>query len=77
MLVLSRKRNESIIVGPVGGYEVNIVVVDIRGDTVRLGIEAPKEVPVHRREVYDAIQRTEGHAPIHRGRDNGQEKEAS
>lgn len=53
MLVLSRKCNESIVIGE--GIEV--VIVAIRGDKVRLGIEAPKEVPVHRREVYDSIQR--------------------
>lgn len=53
MLVLSRKRNESIMIGD----GVKIVVVDIRGDKVRLGIEAPKEIPVHRQEVYDAIRR--------------------
>ena len=55
MLVLSRKKNESIVID----NDITIVVVDIRGDKVRLGIEAPKEVPVHRREVYDAIQRNE------------------
>jgi carbon storage regulator len=37
--------------------DITIVVVEIRGDKVRLGVEAPKEVPVHRREVYDAIHR--------------------
>ncbi len=51
MLVLSRKKNESIIIND----DITIVVVEIRGDKVRLGVEAPKEVPVHRREVYDAI----------------------
>ena len=51
MLVLSRKRDESICVG----NDIRVTVVDLRGDKVRLGIEAPKEVPVHRREVYDAI----------------------
>lgn len=55
MLVLSRKKNESIIVGS-GPNAVTIMVVEIRGDKVRLGIEAPKDVSVHRREVYDAIQ---------------------
>ena len=55
MLVLSRKRNESIVIND----DITIVVVEIRGDKVRLGIEAPKEVPVHRREVYDAIKRGE------------------
>ena len=53
MLVLSRKKNESIVIN----NDITIVVVEIRGDKVRLGIEAPKEVPVHRREVYDAIKR--------------------
>ncbi|REJ68668.1 MAG: carbon storage regulator [Planctomycetota bacterium] len=53
MLVLSRKKNESIIIDD----KITIVVVEIRGDKVRLGVEAPKEVPVHRREVYEAIQR--------------------
>jgi carbon storage regulator len=53
MLVLSRQRDESIIIGD----NIVITVVDIRGDKVRLGIDAPKEIPVHRQEVYDAIQR--------------------
>lgn len=55
MLVLSRKKNESIVIND----DITIVVVEIRGDKVRLGVEAPKEVPVHRREVYDAIKRNE------------------
>ncbi|NLF10027.1 MAG: carbon storage regulator CsrA [Pirellulaceae bacterium] len=53
MLVLSRHRDESIIIGD----NVVVTIVDIRGDKVRLGIEAPSEVPVHRREVFEAIQR--------------------
>ncbi len=53
MLVLSRQKDESIIIGD----DVEIVIVDVRGDKVRLGITAPKDIPVHRREVYDAIQR--------------------
>ena len=53
MLVLSRHRDESIIIGD----NITITVVDIRGDKVRLGIAAPTEVPVHREEVYQAIQR--------------------
>ena len=53
MLVLSRKKNESIVIN----NDITIVVVEIRGtDKVRLGVEAPKEVPVHRREVYEAIR---------------------
>jgi carbon storage regulator len=52
MLVLSRQRDESIMIGE----NVVVTIVDIRGDKVRLGIEAPVEIPVHRREVYEAIQ---------------------
>jgi carbon storage regulator len=55
MLVLSRKKNESIVIDD----NIKIVVVEIRGDKVRLGIEAPKEIPVHRREVYEAILRAQ------------------
>ena len=53
MLVLSRQKDESIMIGD----NVEITIVDVRGEKVRLGINAPREVPVHRREVYDAIQR--------------------
>ena len=53
MLVLSRQKDESIVIGD----DVEITIVDVRGDKVRLGITAPKSIPVHRREVYDAIQR--------------------
>lgn len=53
MLVLSRHRDESIMIGD----DVVITIVDIRGDKVRLGIQAPTEIPVHRQEVYEAIQR--------------------
>lgn len=56
MLVLSRKKNESIIIND----DIIITVVEIRGDKVRLGIQAPASVSVHRREVYEAIH---GHAP--------------
>jgi len=55
MLVLSRKKDESIVIN----NDITIVVVEIRGDKVRLGVEAPKEVPVHRREVFEAISRGE------------------
>lgn len=53
MLVLSRKRDEQIVIAD----HITITVVDIRGDKVRLGIEAPRDVSVHRQEVYAAIQR--------------------
>ncbi len=51
MLVLSRKKDEAIVIND----NITIVVVEIRGDKVRLGIEAPREVPVHRQEVFEAI----------------------
>ena len=51
MLVLSRKRNESIVIDG----SIVITVVEIRGDKVRLGIEAPREVPIHRQEIFAAI----------------------
>ena len=53
MLVLSRQRDQTIMIGD----DIEITVVDIRGDKVRLGITAPKSVPVHRKEVYEAIRR--------------------
>ena len=52
MLVLSRKRNESIVIDD----HIVITVVEVRGDKVRLGIEAPREVPIHRSEVHEAIR---------------------
>jgi carbon storage regulator len=59
MLVLSRKKNESIVIN----NDITVTVVEIRGDKVRLGIVAPKEVPVHRQEVYDAIHSQAGAPP--------------
>lgn len=56
MLVLMRERGEKIIIND----NIVITVVDVRGDKVRLGIEAPQSVPIHRREVYEAIQREQG-----------------
>lgn len=53
MLVLSRHRDESIIIGD----DIVVTIVDIRGDKVRLGINAPQDVPVHRQEVFEAIKR--------------------
>lgn len=52
MLVLTRKRDESIMIGD----EIKITVVDVRGDQVKLGIEAPRHIPVHREEIYREIQ---------------------
>lgn len=59
MLVLSRKKNESIVVDDA----IVITIVEIRGDKVRLGIEAPREVPIHRSEVHAAIQAAEIYVP--------------
>ena len=53
MLVLSRKVDEKIMIGD----EIIFTLIDIRGDKVRIGIDAPKHIPVHREEVYQAIQR--------------------
>jgi carbon storage regulator len=53
MLVLSRQRDETIMIGD----DIEVTVVDIRGDKVRLGINAPREISVHRKDVYDAIRR--------------------
>ena len=55
MLVLSRKKNEGIVISD----DIVVTIVEIRGDKVRLGIDAPRDVPVHRREVLDAILREE------------------
>lgn len=55
MLVLSRKKDEKIIIGD----GITIMVIEVRGDKVRLGIDAPKEISVHREEVYNAIQKGE------------------
>jgi carbon storage regulator len=58
MLVLSRQRDETIMIGD----DIEITVVDIRGEKVRLGITAPPHVPVHRKEVYEAIKREKASA---------------
>jgi carbon storage regulator len=64
MLVLSRERGETVNIGD----EIEVTVIDIRGDKVRLGVSAPRHVAVHRKEVYDAIKRQQqqaasGHQP--------------
>lgn len=56
MLVLSRKREEKILIGD-GDCIITLTVIDIRGDKVRIGVEAPRDIPVHREEVYEAIKR--------------------
>lgn len=60
MLVLSRHRDESIIIGD----GIIVTIVEIRGDKVRIGVEAPADVPVHRQEVYEAIQRENRRASL-------------
>lgn len=78
MLVLSRHRDESILIGEDGA--IVITVVDIRGDKCRLGIMAPIDIPVHRQEVYEAIQREGGRTripgPVHNGNGNGDNEPA-
>lgn len=56
MLVLTRKRDEVIVI-EVAGQTIRLAPIDIRGDKVRLGFEAPKDVRIHREEIYEAIQR--------------------
>ncbi len=76
MLVLSRQKDESIMIGD----EVEITIVDVRGDKVRLGITAPKTIPVHRREIYDAIQREKAQkddGQVQAGSSNEQPEDAS
>jgi carbon storage regulator len=58
MLVLSRHRDESIMIGD----NIVVTIVDIRGDKVRLGIQAPHQVTVHRQEVYEAIKKENNHS---------------
>jgi carbon storage regulator len=74
MLVLSRQRDQSIMIGE----NIVITIVDIRGDKVRLGIDAPIEIPVHRQEVFDAIQREAAEAAEAEQRDqNNQPADSS
>lgn len=58
MLVLSRKKNEAVVIGK-DDNQIELVIVEIRGDKVRLGFDAPKDIPIHRREIHDAILRNE------------------
>ena len=59
MLVLSRKKDEKIVIGD----NITLMVIEIRGDKVRLGIDAPRDVTVHREEIYDAIKRESSGSP--------------
>ena len=59
MLIFSRKKNESLVING----NITVTVIEVRGDKVRLGIENPREIPVHRQEVWEAIRRTDVAAP--------------
>jgi len=62
MLVLTRGKNESIMIGE----NIEVMIVDVKGDKVRLGINAPIEISVHRKEIFEAIKRANieaAHAP--------------
>ena len=72
MLVLSRKKNESIVIND----DIVITIVEIRGDKVRLGIEAPRDIPVHRREVLDAILREQKLADVDADVDKAKDSQA-
>jgi len=72
VLVLSRKKNESIVISD----HITVTVIEIRGDKVRLGIEAQKDVSVHRREVYDAIH-AHDHVRDNTGPENGSSPDQS
>ena len=70
MLVLSRKRNESVVIND----QIIVTVVEVRGDKVRLGIQAPRDVPIHRSEVMAAIQRAQA---VGTGQDENTSNESS
>ena len=67
MFFVSRKKNEGLVIGD----DIIVTVIEIRGDKVRLGIESPREIPLHRGEVFDAIHREETTSPsqvdVHEG----------
>lgn len=65
MLVLTRKRDESIIIGD----DIKVTIVEVRGDQVKLGIDAPRSIPVHREEVYKEIQEENRRAALKAGGD--------
>lgn len=69
MLVLSRQRDEEIMIGD----SVRITVIDIRGDKVRIGIDAPQNVSVHRREVWEKVQREKARDSVRRERETYRE----
>lgn len=73
MLVLTRKLNESIMIG----HDVKITIVDVRGDQVKLGITAPRQIAVHREEVYLEIQRETKEGPLDEVEEEGRSAKGS
>jgi len=79
MLVLSRQKDESLIIAQTGtdhDFEVEITIVDVRGDKVRLGINAPRHLTVHRKEIWEAIQRERAEYPEEAERKDAERREA-
>jgi carbon storage regulator len=72
MLVLSRKRNESVVIND----QIVVTVVEVRGDKVRLGIQAPRDVPIHRSEVMAAIQRAQAVGAVESDESTGDSAES-
>lgn len=58
MLILTRRVSETVMIG----HDITVTILGVKGNQVRVGVDAPKEVPVHRKEVYDRIQREEAAA---------------
>lgn len=70
MLVLTRKPNQSIMIGD----DIEVTVLEVRGEQVRIGVNAPKHIPVHRREIYEEIQQQRAQAAVYTETDTSAEE---